>query len=163
MPITAITSATSFAGYAPSNLLIDAPVAWRSSHASAHVLTLRMAPEPIDTIALLQSNIPEDATVLVEAGTTTAYSGYSSGALTFRASPNVPGRPGQHHGLLRLPAAQSFEYWRMRSPPPARPTRCTSSTSSWGSTARPKTCRRTKSETGVDLGSLERLRSLAIG
>src|SRR3546814_5716864 len=65
VPITSITSATSVAGFAVDNLLIDAPVAWRSTHATTHTFTARMAPEPIDTIALLQSNIPEDATVLI--------------------------------------------------------------------------------------------------
>src|SRR3546814_1375501 len=48
VPITSITSATSVAGFAVDNLLIDAPVAWRSTHATTHTFTARMAPEPID-------------------------------------------------------------------------------------------------------------------
>src|SRR3546814_6682697 len=68
-----------------------------------------MAPEPIDTIALLQSNIPEDATVLIRVGTTSATADANYGPYPFRASANVPGRPG-YHGLFRLPAAVSKEY-----------------------------------------------------
>src|SRR3546814_17730774 len=71
-----------------------------------------MAPEPIDTIALLQSNIPGDATVLIRVGTTSATADANYGPYPFRASANVPGRPG-YHGLFRLPAAVSKEYWRV--------------------------------------------------
>src|SRR3546814_7011854 len=67
-----------------------------------------MAPEPIDTIALLQSNIPEDATVLIRVGTTSATADANYGPYPFRASANVPGRPG-YHGLFRLPAAVRSE------------------------------------------------------
>src|SRR3546814_21052293 len=83
-----------------------------SDLATTHTFTARMAPEPIDTIALLQSNIPEDATVLIRVGTTSATADANYGPYPFRASANVPGRQG-YHGLFRLPAAVSKEYWRV--------------------------------------------------
>lgn len=158
VPITTIASGTSVAGYAVDNLLIDAPVAWRSIHNSSHQFTLRMAPEPIDTIALLQSNIPEDATVTFAAGTTTAYSGYTSGALPFRASANVPGRPG-YHGLFRLPAAQSFEHWRVTIAANCPGSLLHLEHAVFGKNRVTKNMAADKNEVGVDLGSLERLRS----
>src|SRR3546814_13124889 len=93
-----------------------------------------MAPEPIDTIALLQSNIPEDATVLIRVGTTSATADANYGPYPFRASATVPGRPG-YHGLFRLPAAVSKEYWRVdiKATPPGHHQHGTSS-------ARARTC-----------------------
>lgn len=157
-PLLELASGTTVAGYPVENLAIDAPVAWRSSHASSHTFTLRMAPEPIDTIALLMSNIPEDATALFQAGPTTAYSGYSSGALPFRASPNVPGRPG-YHGLFRLPAAQSFEYWRITIAAVCPGSLLHLEHAVFGFNRATKNHSQDKNETGVDLGSLDRLRS----
>src|SRR3546814_16308820 len=112
VPITSITSATSVAGFAVDNLLIDAPVAWRSTHATTHTFTARMAPEPPDTNALLQSNIPEDAPVLIRVGPPSATADANYGPYPFRAPANVPGWPG-YHGIFRLPAARSKDDWRV--------------------------------------------------
>src|SRR5207237_7934799 len=89
-------------GVPVANLGYDAPVAWRSAHANEHALYARMAPGPIDTIALLMSNAPEGAVVSIYAANTlnqlatgNALFGLPA-AVPFRASPNLPGRPGYH-------------------------------------------------------------------
>lgn len=101
------------AGHPVENLGFDAPVAWRASHASQHLVSMRVAPEPIDTIALLMTNVPEGGYCYVAGGATKAAADTAAAngpIFPFRASPNLPGRPG-YHALIRLPAAQSHPWW----------------------------------------------------
>lgn len=158
VPVTQWSTTTSIAGYPIENLGIDSPVPWRSLHASLHQFNLRMAPEPIDTIALLMSNIPEDATVSFQAGTDTNYSNYASGSMSFRASANVPGRPG-YHGLFRLPSPQSYAFWRVNISAVCPASILHLEHAVFGLNRVSKNHSYDKRETGLDLGSLDRTRS----
>lgn len=101
------------AGYPCANLAFDAPVAWRSMlTANVAAFRARISPQPVDTIALLMSNAPEDATVQVSAGNTAAATDYTPAAQAFRASANLTGRPG-YHALVKLPSPQTFPYWKV--------------------------------------------------
>lgn len=106
------------AGYPADNLALDAPVAYKSFIASGlHAIEAVMAPDPVDTVALLMTNLPENATVTLKAGPDQANvrggsPAYNSGALPFRASANLPGRPG-FHGLFRLAQQVKQPYWRI--------------------------------------------------
>lgn len=103
------------AGFPVENLAIDAPIAFRASHASTLAIYARIAPEPVDTFALLVTNVPELATIRIAGGNTlaTAQTGveFLTAPAPFRASPNLPGRPG-YHGLVRLPSPQTFPWWQ---------------------------------------------------
>lgn len=102
------------AGYPCSNLGFDAPVPWRTLPSAGTTVQFqaRMAPQPVDTIAVLMTNMPEGATIRVKAGNTSAVSDYTSATIPFRASANLAGRPGWH-GILQLPAPQTYPYWRV--------------------------------------------------
>lgn len=101
------------AGYPCANLGFDAPVAWRTYLSGTDAAFLaRMAPQPVDTIALLMSNAPEAATVLVRAGNTSAVTDYTGTSQAFRASANLTGRPG-YHSIIKLAAPQSYPYWKV--------------------------------------------------
>ena len=106
------------AGFPVENLAYDAPVAFRSYTASgAHVIEASMAPDAVDTIALLMTNLPEDATVVIKAGANAANvqgasPTFNSGSLAARASANLPGRPG-YHALFRLGQVVKQPYWRL--------------------------------------------------
>lgn len=103
-------------GYPMENLRRDSPVAWRGSNGSdpkTHAILFNVA-GPVDTVALLNTNLPESATIRVVAGATAtqAYQNpsFDTGVLPFRASPNLPGRNG-YHGLVRLPASLPVYSW----------------------------------------------------
>lgn len=111
------TGLSQVAGFPADNLGLDAPVAYKSFASSgAHVIEAEMAPDPVDTVAMLMTNLPEDATVVIKAGADQASvrSGspaFSTAAFPFRASANLPGRPG-YHGLFRF-TRQRLPYWRV--------------------------------------------------
>lgn len=151
-------SPNTVAGFPVENLTIDAPTPWRSSHASLHSFTVRLAPEPMDTIALLMSNAPEDATVLIRVGSTNATADANYGPFPFRASANVPGRPG-YHGLFRLPALVSKEYWRVDITATLPGGILHLEHAVFGRNRVSKNHSYDKRETGLDLGSLDRTRS----
>lgn len=114
-PILEWTGDNDVAGYPCLNLGFDAPVPWRSSSSLTNTVAsflARMAPQPVNTIALLMSNAPESATVQIKAGNSTATTDYTSSTVSFRASANLAGCPG-YHALVQLPAAQSYPYWRV--------------------------------------------------
>lgn len=158
-PVLEWTCATAVAGFPVENLGLDAPVAFRSiSVANVTDIVARMAPEPVDTLALLVSNLPEAATVRVYAGPTNATAAFDTGALPFRASPDVPGRPG-YHGLVRLPAAQAYEYWKVRITATTPGSLVHLEHLVFGLNRHSKNHSLDRSETGLDLGSLERTRS----
>src|SRR3546814_10777790 len=74
------------------------------------------------------------------------------------ASANVPGRPG-YHGLFRLPAAVSKEYWRVDITATLPGNLLHLEHAVFGKNRVTKNMAADKNEVGVDLGSLERLRS----
>jgi len=152
------------AGFPAQNLGLDAPVAYKSYAASgAHVIEARMAPEPVDTIAMLMTNLPEDATVVIKAGADQANvrggsPAFSTASLPFRASANLPGRPG-YHGLFRF-AQQRLPYWRIE----ISAANLTGKTMhmehmlfGWNRATKNHSVNR--SENGSDAGKLERMRS----
>lgn len=103
-------------GFPVANLGFDAPVAWRSV-GTPHGFTIEIAPEEIDTIALLMSNASEAMQVTISAGATKANAeggspSYSHGPVDFRASQNIAGRKG-YNALIRLPAAQEYAFWHI--------------------------------------------------
>lgn len=153
------------AGFPADNLGLDAPVAYRSYVASGvHAIEAAMAPDPVDTLALLMSNLPEAATVVIKAGPTQANvrSGspaFTSATFAFRASANMPGRPG-YHGIFSLGQKVTQPYWRIEISADTLPGRilhlehCI-----FGWNRATKNHSVDKSETVTDAGKLERLRS----
>lgn len=114
--VIAWAAGNEIAGFPVENLGFDGPVAWRSK-GSPHSFTAQMAAETIDTIALMMSNASEGATVTVKAGNSQAEAesgapAFSHGPVPFRASENLPGRPG-YHALIQLPAAQKYPFWQV--------------------------------------------------
>lgn len=112
-PIMSWAAGNEVAGYPAKNVSRDAPVAWRSiSAAGTFNVTLEHSGTPIDTIAILQCNLPEATTVTVRGAATLAGIGAGAvlaNAVPFRASANVPGRLG-YHGLIRLAAPAAYQF-----------------------------------------------------
>ena len=116
-PVVGWSADDEVAGYPVANLGYDAPVGWRSKPAgSVHAFTAAIAPDPIDTVALLMSNVGIDATVTIKAANSAAGAAnapaFTHGPVPFRASERIYGRLG-YHALVRLPAAQAFSHWRV--------------------------------------------------
>lgn len=116
--VLAWTSQSERAGYPARALGRDNPAAVFAATTASNVASFEMQTggEPVDTIALLDTNIPESATIVVKAAATLAAvrssPAYVTTAAAFRASPNMPGRLG-YHGIIRLPAPQSYPFWRV--------------------------------------------------
>lgn len=148
------------AGFPCSNLGFDAPVAWRSVLSGTDAAFLaRIAPQPIDTIALLMSNAPEITTVQVRAGNTSAVSDYTGTSQAFRASANLTGRPGSH-SLIRLSSPQTYPYWKVTvTVPSALSTPFHLEHAVFGLNRASKNHSVDKTEQPLDLGSYERGRS----
>lgn len=112
-PILTWTAGNEVAGYPAKNVSRDAPVAWRSFNVgNVHSIILEHSGTPIDTIAVLQTNVPEAGTVTIRGAATAA--GVPAGAilvnaLPFRASANMPGRNG-YHGLFQLAASVEWAF-----------------------------------------------------
>lgn len=110
---------TTIDGFPVKNLGRDSPIAWRSiGDGDGHyAFEMTTAGAPIDTIALLQTNLPESAVWRVKAditleglrGLTPAF---STDSAPFRATAELPQRPA-YHGLMSLPAAQQYPFWRV--------------------------------------------------
>jgi hypothetical protein len=111
-PVLAWTATHEVDGYPVANLGIDAPVAWRSHVIGSHSFTAQIAPAQINTIALLMSNAPENALVTIRGGNDNLTTAFVHGPVAFRASANMPGRPG-FHSLICLPSAQSYPFWKV--------------------------------------------------
>jgi hypothetical protein len=99
------------AGFPLGNLHRDAPVAFRmpSDAGNNRFLLYFSTVGPVDTIALLNTNLPEAATVrILSAATIAGIDGGNpasdSGTLPFRASSDLPGRDA-YHGLWQVPLA----------------------------------------------------------
>lgn len=94
-------------GYPPSNLGLASPMAaWRAQVAVGAICAIETDGSLIDTIALLETNLPEGAAVRVIGGPTMAHAlgsvtpEYYGPFQNFRASENLPGRRG-YHALIR--------------------------------------------------------------
>lgn len=156
-PVLLWASSTERVGFPALNLGYDGPVGWSSQSGGGHVVIAEIAPEPIDTIAILNTNAAHDATVTVEGGSSAVSFTYSHTA-PFRASPALPGRPG-YHALIRLPSPQGFPFWRV--------TINSANTSNvfyaehmiFGLNRSTKNYTKDKVETLQDLGSLDRSRN----
>lgn len=119
-------SGPELAGFPMANLGIDAPNGWKAVDAAGNQgLIAKLSGSPIDTIAALNTNMPEAGTFSVVAAPTAA--GLQSGVgrlavlsgVPFRASANLPGRRG-YHGLFRFdPVALPWWYVQFEGTKPA--------------------------------------------
>lgn len=120
VPILALSSGSAtLAGFALDNLLIDAPIAAEIQCADGAVtgcyIAFQTAGQPIDTFALLNTNLPEQTQIYVQAGPTLANAtggapAFSTAPQSFRVSPNLGQRRG-YHGMVSLPAPQAYPFW----------------------------------------------------
>ncbi|MBX9816065.1 MAG: hypothetical protein K2X76_15310 [Sphingomonas sp.] len=118
-PVLEWQAGSAVAGFPVSNLGIDAPVGWKSiSAGQLDYVDARLAGAAIDTVALLQTNLPEAAQVDIIAAPTraalddVAQRNVIAAGAPFRASSALPGRPG-YHGLFRFDPVQ-MPWWRLR-------------------------------------------------
>lgn len=103
-------SSNPLTGYGADNMLRDAPCACRapgqfSGGVFNYLLNFDRQGAQIDTLALLNTNFPEDTQISMRATDNPDYATGLSSVLavqSFRASPNLPGRMG-YHGLFRFP------------------------------------------------------------
>ena len=111
---------TTLNGYPVANLLHDGPTVFRSTASGGSKNFFKIQIEtgkvPVDTLALLATNLPEDATVAIY-GSNTLFNisgpgdaDYVVAAATARASPNLPGRPS-YHCLRNLGGSRAYRYW----------------------------------------------------
>lgn len=108
LPFRVQSATGSIAGYPFENLGRDAAVAYRAtpflnSTVYQVEMVVEIGGEPIDTLALLNTNLPEDAVWAANAYPTSALTSPQTlfGFSPFRASANLPGRMG-YHGLQRF-------------------------------------------------------------
>jgi len=160
-PVLSFTPSAAVGGFPASNLGRDAPVGWKVV-AGAPTLTIETAGTPWDAIALLNSNLPEAATVTVRHGASAAAAAgaaASLNAVAFRASANLPGRPG-YHGWFQLPATTDDRFAHITlggTMPPANTVYIEHALI--GRARMSKNHAVEKKETPLDLGSLERTRT----
>jgi hypothetical protein len=109
---------SSMPGFPAANLAIDAPVAFQqlSTYAAPYYYNYIAwdmgANASIDTIALLNTNLPEDAVMSLRCTNNPDYVTDRVDLLTlspFRASPNLPGRMGYH--CFKRFAPPPARYW----------------------------------------------------
>lgn len=105
-------------GYPAANLTSPSPVAqtWFAD-AAAKRIYVETSGGPVDTIALLETNIPDGATVAILHGPTaesvrTGPPAYQVDHGAFRCSPGLTGRRG-YHGLWRLAAPTTNRFFRI--------------------------------------------------
>ena len=117
---------------------------------------------PVDTLAVLETNAGEGATITVRAGATreaaTSSPSYQRGPLPFRASPALPQRMG-YHSLVRLPVAQSFPFWQVEIAGTFPGDIFAATYATLGLARRSKNFSADMTETPTDAGTLERDRS----
>lgn len=118
--VSIFSSFGSVAGFPHANMLVDGPQVWRAKTLDSYFqFTFEPGPTPIDTFAMLGTNLPESAQFKVVASNTLSdldpgqTPAYEVALQAFRASANMPGRPS-YHGVLTLPAPQRYRYWQMR-------------------------------------------------
>jgi hypothetical protein len=160
-PIRQVVPAGVVAGYPGSNLLTDSP--GEQCWFTGTTIDFETSGEPIDTFALLSTNIPAAGTWRVMASATQgglAAPTYNLGVdVSFQPSAGLPGRP-YYHGLLRLVAPQAFRWWRIQftaaAAPPANLKVATFMVAGLARTA--KNIAADKVESPLDYGALDRLR-----
>lgn len=111
------------AGFPAQNVSVDSPTGWKSIDSVNGVdpdfsfIDVKLSGAPVDTIAALNTNMPESGTVFISAAPSRAALDSGVGRVisnnggAFRASANLPGRPG-YHGLFRF-APVSLPWWRV--------------------------------------------------
>lgn len=146
-------------GYPVDNLGYDGPVAWVSKSSGInHIFAAEVGNEPVDTIALLASNAPTNATVTLNAGPDVTGAAFTHGPVPFRASENLPGRPG-YHALIRLPSVQQHRFWRVEiTAADVYERQLQVEHAVFGQNRSTKNHSIDKSETLVDLGTFDRTR-----
>ena len=160
-PIRQVVPASVVTGYPGSNLLTDSP--GEQCWFTGTTLDFECSGEPIDTFALMATNIPAAGQWRVMASATQgglSAPTYNQGVdVNFQASAGLPGRPS-YHGLIRLGAAQSFRWWRIQftagAQPPGGVKVATFLVAGLARTA--KNIAADKVETPLDYGAVERLR-----
>jgi hypothetical protein len=119
-----ISSTSTVAGFPEDNLFRDSPVGWKAKVVTSPVQTsafvsidFTMSGQPIDIVALLNTNLPEATTIYIQAANSLSDLNGQTGTFVqpyvgaFRASANLPGRNG-YHGLFTFSAVQRT-YWRI--------------------------------------------------
>lgn len=160
-PVLSWAASNVQAGYPVANLGRDAPVGWKGIGA-ALTMTIEMGGSPWDLIALLNSNLPEGATVTIRGGDTAVAAAAAApilNAVTFRASVNMPGRDG-YHGWFRLPAVVNHRFAHITlggTMPPANTVYIEHALVGLARQSRNHAIE--KKESGLDLGTLDRSRS----
>jgi hypothetical protein len=150
-------------GHPPDNLGSDSPSEqlWVTE---TGWLGFDSAGQPIDTIALMGTNVPAVSGIHLLAYPTKAGRDAQDGSHTytldlaqFQASPGLPGRPS-YHGLIRLPAPRNERYWALgfTDLPPGNITAITFAVVGLARTA--KNIAADKVETPLDYGGVERTR-----
>lgn len=101
---TTLTTTSSDATYPISNIK-ELPIAkaWRSEISTVDIKLDFGSAKTIGILALINHNLTSAATITVDGGTTTAYSGFST-TMTWR----------QYNAFVLLSPTQSFRHWRIR-------------------------------------------------
>lgn len=104
------------AGYPLSNLKARSPTAAARVQVGAGntiIINAALSGRRVDTIAVLDTNLPEASTIQVGFGTSLANAeagvSYQTAVLPFRASAGIAGRKG-YHAFVRLAAAQEYPF-----------------------------------------------------
>jgi hypothetical protein len=166
VPEPVVWSTTAVAGYPADNLATDSPneQAW-FTWAAGSAIDFDTQGQPIDTVALLGTNIPAGClmriTSYASAANRTAGTSiqYDSGVISFQASAGLPGRPW-YHMFHRTPTVRSEQFWRILfssgDAPPASTGVATFGIVGLARTA--KNIAADKTEVALDYGSLDRTR-----
>lgn len=152
------------AGHPVTNLASDAPLEEFWSTSNGIVVDFNTPGAPIDTIALLRTNAPRGMTWSATSYPTSGDRGsgtnsvFTTGAVQFHASQNLPGRPF-YHGMHRLAAPRSESFWRLHFGGDVPPGYIfTVGFGVVGLARQAKNIAADKVETPLDYGSLDRLR-----
>ncbi len=107
VPIS-IEGTSTIAGFPAINVLRDAAVGWKATRPDQYSwIDAQFGGQPIDTIAVLNTNLPEACAILIQAAPTFESYAANDGSVVnlyvgaFRASPNLPGRMG-YHGIFQF-------------------------------------------------------------
>lgn len=163
--VAAWTAESSVAGHPPLNLGTDSPNDqwWADFANGGYAVEAQIGGAPVDTIALLETNAPANMTIRVKAGPSLANvrggaPAYTSANQSFHASANLGGKQG-YHALVRLPAAQSYPFWRIEMGGRAPLDRFVASYACLGlARSAGKNMADESTEVSIDLGELERSR-----
>lgn len=161
--VTAWTTQQEIPGHPAANLATDNPNDqwWADYSAPGYAFEMQHSGAPVDTIALLETNAHAGMTITIKAGASLANvrggaPSYSFGPQAFHASANLGGKPA-YHALIRLPALQSFAFWRIEVAGTASLGRFVAT---YGIIGRARTAGKNMAddsgEISVDLGKLER-------